>query len=116
MTRTDFAPTIKTICLLRKRRAIKTKNKYKSTRCNFFEDGGVGEESFLFKESFFPRKNIIYYLFHFSKLVDKTFGFIPTEAGVGDRFTVDIFTDFLSTVFDIAFYHKALKELFDIGG
>ena len=31
----------------------------KIPRCNFFEDGGVGEESFLFKESFFPRK--IYY-------------------------------------------------------
>ena len=26
----------------------------KDPRCNFFEDGGVGEESFLFKESFFP--------------------------------------------------------------
>ena len=26
----------------------------KSPCFNFFEDGGVGEESFLFKESFFP--------------------------------------------------------------
>ena len=28
--------------------------KQKSPSCNFFEDRGVGEESFLFKESFFP--------------------------------------------------------------
>jgi hypothetical protein len=39
--------------LLRKRRAIKLKIN-SIPRCNFFEDGGVGEENFLFKESFFP--------------------------------------------------------------
>ena len=32
-----------------------SKNK-KDPIFNFFEDGGVGEESFLFKESFFPHK------------------------------------------------------------
>ena len=41
-----------------KRRTIKFKIN-PLPRCNFFEDGGVGEESFLFKESFFPHEKTI---------------------------------------------------------
>ena len=41
-------------------------------------------------------------------------GFLPTEAGVGNGFPVYTLTDFLVSVFNIAFHHEAFDKRMDV--
>ena len=49
-------------------------------------------------------------------IVYESLGFLPTKARVGDRLSVHLVRGYLlASILDIAFYHKALNERFNIG-
>ena len=49
-----------------------------------------------------------------SNIENQFFGFLPADAGVGNGLAVDVLTDFLAAVFQVAFDHEALEHTLDV--
>ena len=53
---------------------------------------------------------------HFRDGIDQLFGILPSQAGIGDGFAVDVIVDSLISLFDIALDHDAFDQSPDVVG
>ena len=50
----------------------------------------------------------------FCNILNQTLGFPPANTGISDGFSIDMLANFLASVFQITFNHKALYHVFDV--